>query len=235
LELSDTVPAPLKALVDHLQQLERFLEIELDDIGLWPANEEMIARLRFIADRGNSAYFREALVDAAANNDTGIDQFGEEQALATAPSEHYTTALARLRESGLSERGTGWSDQDLRHETWREVRRLHDEQIVAPLRASALATGDPLQRILLMACAEISEVFHMQSFAVAEQLSRGIAGRGAERGGQMPADQFQNLMATTDRLIAVAKAAKTCQPPPATSAAPQPIQLTSVPRLPHCG
>ena len=95
LELSNAVPLQLKAVVDHLHQLQRFMGVELYDIGLWEVDEETIERLRFIAERGSAAIFREALLDAAEDIGAGIMHFGEEKPLAIGPPNDYTTALAR--------------------------------------------------------------------------------------------------------------------------------------------
>ncbi len=228
-ELSSAAPPPLSAVVDHLRQLERFLDVCLDDIGLWEADEETIERLRFIAERRSAAIFKQALLDAAENIDACIGQFGEAQLPAIGPPNDYTTALIRFQESSSAEDRSGWLDQNQTSKAWRDVQRLLCQQVVGPLRELALATLDPVQRNLLMGFAELSHVFHLQSVVMGEQLSRRIA----ERGGEVPEDQFKKWMALTDRLIGMAKATERCSQPTATIIESNTSNSPSFPRLPH--
>ena len=201
-----------RRLLITLHQLERFMSVDLHDIGLWEVNDETIERLRFIADRSSSAIFQEALLEAAENIGAGIVHFGKERPLAIGPPTDYTTALARLHESS-SEGRTGLPGPDQRKEAWRDVQRLLNQQVVGPVRELALASSNPVERNLLMGFAELSNVFHMQTVVMGEQLNGRIADRGVERGGQLPDDQFKNLMAMADRLIGMARATQRCSQP----------------------
>ncbi|MDA1013721.1 MAG: hypothetical protein O3A00_04610 [Planctomycetota bacterium] len=235
LELANAVPLPLKAVVDHLHQLERFMGVDLHELGLWRADEESLERLRFIAARRSTAIFKEALLEAAENIGAGIVQFGKDKPLALGPPNDYATALARLHESSSAEGRTRLPGPDQRKEAWRDVQRLLNQQVVGPVRELALATSNPIERNLLMGFAELSSVFHMQTVVMGEQLDRRIADRGVECGGQLPEDQFKNLMAMTDRLIGMARATERCSQPRTTIIESRTIDLPSFPRLPHSG
>jgi hypothetical protein len=234
-EISNAVPLRLKPVVDHLYQLQRFMGVELHDIGLWEVNDETIERLRFIAERSSSAIFKEAMLDAAESSGASIMQFGKGKALAIVPPNDYTTALARLVGCSSEEGGNRMPGPNLRNEAWRHVQRLLSHQVVGPLRELALASTNPIERNLLMSFAELSNVFHLQSVVMGEQLSRRIADRGIESGGQLPEDQFKNLMAMADRLIGLAKATEKCNQPRTTVVESSIINSPSFPRLPHSG
>lgn len=233
LELSNAVPLQLKAVVDHLHQLQRFMGVELYDIGLWEVDEETIERLRFIAERGSAVIFKGALLDAAEDIGAGIVHFGEEKPLTIGPPNDYTTALARLHEASSADGGTQLLGPNQRNEAWRDVQRLLSEQVVGPVRELALATSNPVERNLLMGLAELSNVFHMQSVVMGEQLNRRIADRGVERGGQLPEGQFKNLMAMADRLIGMARATEKCSQPRTAIIESRTIDSAGFPRLPH--
>lgn len=228
-ELSSAVPARLPVMVDHLRQLERFLDVRLDDFGLWEVDEETIERLRFIAARRCDAVFRQALQDAVENIDLGIGQFGQARLPAIGPPQDYTAALARFHKSSSAEGGSGRTDPHDRNDAWRDVQRLLSQQVVGPLRDLALATQNPVECNLLMGFAELSHVFHLQSVLMGEDLSRRIA----EGSGRVPEDQFKYLMALTDRLIGLAKATERCSPPAATIIASRISDARIIPRLTH--
>ncbi len=116
-----------------------------------------------------------------------------------------------------------------------DVQRLLNQQVVGPVRELALASSNPVERNLLMGFAELSNVFHMQTVVIGEQLNGRIADRGVERGGQLPEDQFKHLMAMADRLIGMARATERCKQPRATIIESKTIDSPNVPRLPHSG
>lgn len=232
-ELSGEPPAQLPATIEHLQQLERYMDADLINIELWNMDEESVARLRFIAAYGNSTIFKNALHEEAEEIYDGIAGFGEESTSATEPPQDYTTALARLHESGLSQSGALGPNPYSSQSVWRDTRRLLDQQVVTPLRELALTTHNPLRRALLMGCADFSHLFHMQSILIDEQLSRRIADRGLGKGVSLPKDQIRNLTAIADRLIGLAKAAQTCHQPPTTIIETRAIDSTAFPRLPR--
>ena len=233
LELSSASPPHLPAVVDHFRQLQRFMEVELDEIGLWEVEQETVERLRFIAERRSAAIFKQAMLDAAENIDVSIGQFGEEATLATGPPEDYATALSRFHESSLAEDGTGWFGPRQRNAAWGDVERLLRQQVIGPLRELALATNDPVERNLLMGFAELSHVFHMQSVVLGEQLNRRVADGEAEHSGKLPADQFKDLMTMTDRLIDMAKVTERCSQPKATIINARTTNSPGFRRLPH--
>jgi hypothetical protein len=228
LNLTDAMPLQLKTVVDHLHQLQRFLGLDLQNIGVWEVEEETIERLRFIAERRSTAIFKAALFDAAEDIGASVVQFGEEKPLAIGPPDDYTTALARLLEYASSEVGTRLPAPSQRNEAWRDFQTLLSQQVIGPLRELALATSNPVERNLLMGFAELSNVFHMQSVAMSEQLCR----RTGDRSGQLPEDQLENVMAMADRFIGMARVTERCR---TTIIGSRTIDSPSFPRLPNSG
>ncbi len=229
LELSSDVPPQLTEVFTYLRQLQRFIGLDVNDIGLWKAEEEAIQRLHFIAERKSAAFFKEAFLESAENIDVGIEPIGKKRSLMSVDS--YAMALTRLHECCSGEGGRLSHSPHQTDEAWREVQRLLGQQVIGPLRELALAATSPIERNLLMGFAELSGVFHMQSLVMGVQLSRRIADRRME-GRQLPEDQFKNLMAMADRLIGMAKVTERCNRPPVTIVESRAIGSTNIPRLP---
>lgn len=122
LELSEAAPDPLPAIVNHLQELQRFLRVGLYKIDLWEVDEESLGRLRFIAARRNSTLFTEALLEEAADYKNNIVHYGQEKPVAPGPPQDYPTALARLCESASSHSGVGGASRDRKLRSAGEVR-----------------------------------------------------------------------------------------------------------------
>ncbi|MCR9118513.1 MAG: hypothetical protein NXI22_16375 [bacterium] len=235
LELSNTVPQQLKAILHHLRQLHRFLDVDVDEILVWEGDDETLERLRFIAERRSSAIFQVALREATESIDASIAQFGREQPPVTGPPIEYTTALTRLTDSSSREGGLGLLGKGSRTEAWRDVQRLLSQQVVGPLRDVAIASSNPVERTMLLGLAELSNMFHLQSVAISEQFHHRMADHGVERGAQLPEAQFKNLIAIADRLIGMAKATEQCRQPRTMIVESRNKDSPSIPRLPNSG
>ncbi len=234
-ELSNVVPPQLKAVVDYFQQLHRFMNVDLYDMGLWEVTEETIAKLEFIAARKSAAIFKRALLETAENINADVMFFGKEKPATLARPNDYPAAVNRLSEISSSEEGSRLPGPNQKNEAWRDVQRLLSQQVVGPVRELALATSNPVERNLLTGFAELSNVFHMQSLVMSEQFNRRVTDRGVTNGGQLPEDQFKNLIAMADRLIGIAKATEKCSQPRTKNSESWTIDSPSIPRLPHSG
>ena len=115
------------------------------------------------------------------------------------------------------------------HKKRRHAERLLNRQVVEPLRHFALETHHPLQRTLLMGCAQFSQLFHLQSIALHAQICRN----SHKTGSQIPQGQLESLMATSDRLLGMTKEAQKFPQPALTIIHPSPLESTSFPRLTH--
>ncbi|SFJ41887.1 hypothetical protein [Planctomicrobium piriforme] len=228
LELANAVPLPLRSIIDHFQQLERFLGFDMQGISLWEADEEMIARLKFIANSASAAIFIEALHDAADEGVISLTQFGKPKPEPKGPANDYSTALAQLHERAQMDAGHGMSGARSLQEAWCDYQRLLNQQVIDPLRAEALAAGTSQESNLLMAQAELSHLLHLQAAALTTQLH-------CRREEQLPAEQFKNLMATTDRFVSVVKATVQCGRPKTAMFPSRTLGAQNFPRLPRFG
>lgn len=217
-KLSEAMPRQLKTLADSFHELSEHLGLDLCELGLWTVSEKNLQRLQFIARRENAEFFQEALREATEPIVAGFVKFGEPEPEPAGPPTDYPEALSRLRETTLTKRSTGIPGPSPRQEAWNAVHTLLNQQIVQPLRQEAMATGDPLERTLLLGAAEVSQLFHLESVAMTEALRRRLAGRGTREGDPFPQEQFKNLMELSEKFLKLTKAAQQCQ-------APRPILL----------
>lgn len=233
--LSDAVPSELKDVVDYFKQLNRFMRVDLYDLGLWNPDEETIERLRFIADRRSVVIFQEAFLDAADYIGTGVESVGHEKPRSLGPPADYPAALARLREITSSGRSSQSLGPDQRRLAWGEVQKLLDQQVIHPIRKYALATYDPVERSSLMGIAELSQVFHTRVVLMNEKLNWQISERSIEHVDPLPDDQLKDLLATADRIINMTKVTERCSQPRAAILQSKTIDSQNFPRLPHSG
>ena len=233
--LSDAVPSELKDVVDYFKQLNRFMRVDLYDLGLWNPDEETIERLRFIADRRSVVIFQEAFLDAADNIGAGMASVGQEQPRSLGPPADYPAALARLHELSSSDRSSQSLGPDQRRLAWGDVQKFLNQQVIHPIREYALATHHPIERSSLMGIAELSRVFHTRVVLINEKLNWQISERGIEHVDPLPDDQLKDLLATADRIINMTKVTERCSQPRAAILQSKTIDSQTFPRLPHSG
>lgn len=154
-ELSNAVPCQLKAVVEHLLQLQRFLQVDLFDVALWEIDDDMIERLKFIANRRSTTIFKDTFLDATEFIGDSIVQFGKEKPLAISPPKDYPTALARLYESASPDNERRLPGPSQWDQAKRDVHRFLNQQIVGPMREFAMATTNPNERNML------TRIFHL--------------------------------------------------------------------------
>ena len=205
------------------------------ELGVWEPNAEAIERLRFIADRRSATIFQEAFLDAAADLDGSVVSFGQEKPDPPGPPADYPAALARLGVANRSDPSSQMLGPDQRKRALSDVQKFLNQQVIQPLRESALAASDPVERTLLMGIAELSHVFHVQSVLIGEKLNRQIAEPGVGQSDSVPDDRLKNLLATADRLISITKVTERCSQSRTTILQSRTIGSQGFPRLRHYG
>ena len=231
------IPGNLKSIAEHFAKLDRFMGVELYDLGLWLPEGEEIERLRFFAENRQTDLFRETMLDSAYDV-SSIVGFGkeEEKPKQLGPPTDYPTALARLQAARFDENKSIPTGPDERKRVWQSCQRLLYEQVVGPLMEDAMAAANPIERTLRLGVAELSHVFHTQTVLLAEKLNRQIAERGIDRVDALPEEQLKNLMAMADRLLNITKGIERWSPPPQTTIIQSKVlNSPTTLRLPHSG
>mgnify|MGYP006969358248 CR=1 FL=1 len=234
LQLSSAPPGALQAALDHLNELQRHLELDLEDIILWEVDEDFLERLQFIAERRSAALFRDVVRDAVEDSETRVADFGKEKPPVIGPPKEYASALARLQGASAAGRSGALTPIEKGYARKRVLQLLH-EQVLGPLHEFALAAEDPVERNILVAFAELSTLFHLNSISLGEQLSRYTVQSMLEQGIQLPQDQYKNILAMAGRLIAMANVRQQCNPPKATIIEVTANDSPGFPRSPHSG
>ncbi len=231
--LTCAIPRPLKPVSDCLHEFQRFLDLELCELGLWSPTDETLAQLNFLARRQSGPLFREALRGAATGMQDTIQDFAQEPPPRPQLPASYPAALARFLEVD-SASGSLWRlGREEKQRAWDSIVRYLNQQVLQPIRESALASSDPLEQILLLCLADVSQEFQLDMARMAERRQQELKARGLARMESPPEKDTKHLFGLADRLLQVIKEIRQCQQI-SQPFAPQPISISAppLPRLP---
>lgn len=187
----------------YWRNLQRNLGWEIDEYQRLLPTAAELSKVRFLVQHEGWDRLREVLFDGPYENSKslGIDPSQERR-----PPGSLTEALQSWRRAGSSS-----SDPLMRRLAWNDVRELHDRQILDPLAREALATADPIQRNMLSTLADLSRLLYPQILQLTERLSQAVGEKGAGAGNLVPKEDFQQLMAGVDRVLALQQGIQACR------------------------
>lgn len=199
----------------YLGDLQEHLRLPLYDFQRLNPTEQELARLRFIIQHRRWWDVRAAMLDGP---------YERTQSLFTDKSRR------RPFPDSLSEVLKAWrrtqnqiSDVASRKAAWNLVQSVHDQQIVAPLTDQAQRTNDPTERNLLTLLAGMSRLLHPQLLMLGERAGQAVGERGTNALNAIPKDEFQQVMAVADRVMALTQGVQACRQK-------KPFQIIGVPR-----
>ncbi len=218
-----------KRVVDHFLQLNRHLNLDVGNLTWWQPKPADVATLEFIAARRSAAMFREVMQDVAFERGESIVNIGKPAPQRPGPPRDLAEAMAAVE--GNNQPGHHHLvSLDRSTKTRAEFFRLLDRDLLAPLRKQAMATGDPVERLLLLTLADLGQVFHSQSLKIREQRDPSQSS-GTHAGDQMP---VKELLAIANSMNSTIKEMKQCSPRSRVIEAKL-IEPKPIPRLPGCG
>lgn len=100
------------------------------------------------------------------------------------------------------------SDDESRMFAWNECLRNLREAIIEPLMKDALACPQPAGRVLRLANAQLSQVFHVQALSMIERMTRRTAQQGLDRSNGFAANEVRDLLSIVDRVIRSSQSAQ---------------------------
>ena len=233
--LAKSDPCELKAVVDHFEKLSKYLGVDLWEISYWSVEDEDLEQLQFIAEGESVQIFKETLEDLAFGKAEPLSSFGNPKAKRVGPPEDFPAAMTHYFQSGLQTSGGLQCSSHERKRAWDDSQRLMNEQVIQPLREYAMKTDNPLEQMLLLSAADISQVVHVQATLVGDKLSRRIAERGETVTEPLADEDLKSLLSMTDRLVNIAKAADQCRRQNIPMLRTKVIESPTIPRLPHSG
>lgn len=187
---------------EHLGDLQEYLGLPFDEFQLWKPTVAELTRLSFIADLNLWEDLRNFLLEG--------------------PDDHSQSLLIakkqRLPPDSLAEAVHKWgqtqsqkSDQASRQAAWKNVQAAHEQQLYGPLLDQAVRTTDPTERNLVTMLASMSRLLHPQLLTMAETIGRQIGERGASVQSLVPKDEFLQVMAMADRVMALTQGIQACR------------------------
>ena len=114
--------------------------------------------------------------------------------------ENLHTALERFHSLSV-ELEDGPFHSDAQQETWRDLVRTVDAEVVGPLMRLAEAEPDPVRRAKLTMAAQLSRPFHLEAALAGRRYARNIAEMGAGSDVLNVSKQVGALVSLADRVI----------------------------------
>lgn len=231
--LAAAVPSELQAVVHYFEKLQKYLGVELWDISYWSVEAEDLERLQFIANGKCPQLMKDTFADLAYENLEPLSGYGQPKIKRAAAATDFPTAMAQYYEAGIPRRNGLQCSPEERQRAWTESQRLLSEQVIQPLREYAMSADNPLERTLLLNVADFSQVLHVQTILLADKLNQRIAERGVAGAEPLANEDLKSLLAMTDRLIDIAKAADQCHRQNTIMFPAQILDVPTIPHLPH--
>lgn len=208
-----------RAVEQHLVNLQRHLGIDFSDSAVWTPSAEELESIKFRVKHGARDDVLEALIDSSSN----CECFGlSPSKKARLEPQRYVDAVRDFTACAAG------SDTLRRQKSWDRVLQLQESELIAPLMNQAEEEQNALRRTLLTSLAEMSRMFHPQTMLLSAQLAKNVRDQGAKATAELPAEEFRQLVALSDRILAMAqgaqscrskkaKSSKNCEVPPTTS------------------
>lgn len=232
LTLSNAMSGKLKQVVDRLNKLNEFFDLDISDIGVWEVSAAQLERLKFIAGEGALDYFKVALHDTSKDIGAGVEGFGKDQPLAEAPPKNYHAALTLLTDVTVNGGDNRFLGPDQRSRAMQNAKLTLDRDLIGPLREMAEWSGNPLQKNVLMVLAEMSSLFHTQSLGASQGANKRMARRGNDQDLLVPEEQIKQLTTIADRVLKYSKEAREWEKP-RTLVGGRVVESKTSPRLPY--
>lgn len=191
-----------RVLEHHLLNLQRHLGIDFSDSAVWTPTVEELESIKFRIKYGGPGDVLDALVDSSAN----CKCFG----LSSKPNsgsepKRYVDAV---RDYTVSAAG---NDTLRRQKSWERLQQFQEAELITPLMDQAQEERNPVRRTLLTSLAEVSRVFHPQTMLLSTQLAKTVRDQGPQTTAELPAEEFQQFIMLTDRVLAIAQGVQSCR------------------------
>lgn len=151
-------PPDLKKLTAHFRQIERSLQVSMDDeMYAWKPHQEEVKRVRFCLKHGDKEDVKGAILNSLTNSTCSLTwRAGTPQ-----PTD-LASALARL----IEELHSTPIDNDRVRRAFSSALALVKDDCIVPLLKEADETSDAMERNLHLAAATTGHMLHSQGIAL---------------------------------------------------------------------
>lgn len=229
------VSTQFKPVLDHLRDLEKYMDVDINEILSWEPSEHEIERLQFIAEDRSPEIFQDAMRGATEDAEAvGLYDARMNRGFERKDPDDLVSALRKLRD-GTSPRN-GFAMRPLspdREPVAREnVLKCLEENVIDPIRQSALEHQDPVERTRLLGIADLSNQLHLMSLGIQEKLRQSFVqpaiGRQSEDG-----DVLTHYLAMAKQLFKIIQGSPRCHTTPTAYGAKNVIDCQTTRRLTH--
>ena len=199
----------------YLGDLQKHLGLDLYDFQRLKPTREEFAKLRFIMDHGRWEDVREAVLEGPYAESTSLYV---DKSLYRPVPDSFSAAVGKWRQTQRNK-----SDVTAQKAAWNDVLAVQDQQLFDPLTQEAERAKDPTERNLLTALTGMSRLLHPQMLMMAEKLGQAIGEKGTNALNAISKDDFQQVMAVADRVMALTQGIQACRQK-------KPFQMIATPR-----
>ncbi|SFJ41920.1 hypothetical protein [Planctomicrobium piriforme] len=199
-ELKLAPPAEIAAIVKRLLTAEKAFEIETSErVLLWCPTPRDFERICAAVELQDRARIRTLLWNSISRSTRSAQEYA-----ATAASRNpqgYGAARDELREmlAGARTRGVGSADIAKQLES---LNRSFDAHIVEAIVQDAMSVANPVERVLLLAAADLIGSWHKSSFLV-RAAQGGVDGRPHLREEPLTREEFKEQFRIVDGLVKI--------------------------------
>lgn len=194
-------------LWSYWTDLKRHLKLAIADfLRLQPTTAELAAQ-RCLVEHGWWDQVREEILDGHHVNARSLHiEKSPPRPLHATLSDARSNYRRKLSSPDpLNPRGAAAA----RLQAWADVQTHYEQQLLEPLIQLACDTHDPLERNLLLMMADVCRLLHPQMAQLSERVSRVYGEHGV--GGAISQEEFQQLIAVMDRMMALHQGIQTCR------------------------
>lgn len=205
-----------EAIWKYWRDLQQHLGLAVDEYERIRPTESELARLRFLIEHRGWDQIRDTIFEGPYENvDSLLVVPSQQRELPSSLSE----ALQKWRRTFT----TTSMDVTARKSAWSDMRSIYERHHVDMLMEHVSKTSDPLERSMVQALADVSQLLHPQMVQLTEKLNHAVGEKGAGAVNAVPKEEFQQVIAGVDRLMALQQGVQACR-------AKKPFQMVRVSR-----
>ena len=196
-ELRREEPAQQQKVRSRLRDLEKHLQLPLDEVLVWTPAIEDVERVKFCLANSGREQVRAAILDSL---DGGLVQATDTEDQFTLPND-LPGIWTALRETSLH----GSRNSRLEKQLWDEYERMIHVELVEPLVRQAQQEPDPENRARLLGIAVINRLLHPTAELYSANLTRQVRKTGIRKARLVDGRELAPVTKLLDQLFNLLK------------------------------
>ena len=204
-------PSPSVAVLrSFLDDVYTHLSVNTRMIQSWSPNHKDLERINFALKRQAVPWLCRVVSRDLEDNVTTLDRSGDSgRQEVRVPPKDYVEALSQLQQNHRGNNSRLLSP-DRREQVWRDFEDKLEHDVINPMRNSALASWDPMEKVLRLMFAELSGDL-LSKLAVSNiKLSDSLEETRTRCGELAAPEQVKQLAMSVDTMLKVAQEIQRC-------------------------